>query len=244
LSDIAHDIGLHEEHPIERKVEYLLLFTGVSARAMFTELRDLVFEELIRTNIYREPYQSGIRKIVAAAARSRGEENPDLESLRDRFCQELSTQKPNGGFFFSYFGDPKQASYGGQEIIDLGIFPHSCTSYCILAQDLLADAGIHSELVSMLFNNTNGGHSVLRYQLEDSSWRRCDPKWQKRLDDDHERIFFRHNPELLKEFTEEKRPLLHGGHLKKDENGKVVYDPETNRPIQMEYEKQEVIRVR
>ena len=87
------------------------------------------------------------------------------------------------------------------------------------------------------------GHSILRYQREDGNWRRCDPKWEKRTDEESNPIFFRYNPKLRELFYTEKRPLLHGGIvLRNKQTGAFIIDDQTNGPAYKEFDQEDLVR--
>ena len=130
----------------------------------------------------------------------------------------------SGGFTGSdtyHFG----TFYSGHDILKLGFFPQSCTSYSILAHDLLKHIEIPNCIVQMLFKestheNLKRGygsqlgdlkldHVIIEYKNSQGRPIRCDPKWQERTDESG-KIFFRRNPQLRDAFVNGER-LLHGG---------------------------------
>jgi hypothetical protein len=215
LQEVATNLELSNPNlSIEQRVDRMLVYLAKDVSS-FPEHISLVKGKAIPPEKFE--------LIVRVAAKARGEKNPDFASLLRQFKEDIERNKI--GNLIHCFGEPRTTRYDGQDILDLEMLPHSCTSYAILAYDILRVAGINSEVFYM--TKLGMGHSVLRYQTENGIWRRCDPKWQKRP------VFFRENPHLFEEFASERKPLLHGGCTKPDSQG---------RQIQLEYDAQERIR--
>lgn len=207
VKDLAERLGLYSLGSVEEKADRVLDFTGTEARMFLPE-----FISLIITGELGGREVSGI---VELAAKSRGDSS-DREKLVLEFNRELkkvqkaikTAERFNLDYFSKFFRNQGWANYSGNDILSLRLLPGSCTSYAVLGQDLLKSAGVNSEVMYMTSRRLRGGHSVLRYELENGVWRKCDPKWQKRRDDKG-LVFFRGNPALEEEFASG-RALVHG----------------------------------
>jgi hypothetical protein len=217
LSELAVILGLNDKHiAIDKRVDALLTYLAHEVKDNFPEFLKLAQSDHVP--------EDKINLLVRVSAKARGIPYIDdnLKKLTESFYKAIIEVR--GGNFDNYpFGSPDDTKCDGQDILDLEILPHSCHSYCILARDLLGFSGIVSEIRNMKQHSNPIGHAVLRYRREDGSWRRCDPKWQKR-EVEGEIVFFKQFPELYEEFASERRPLLHGAKVK--DGKQLEYDYE------------------
>jgi hypothetical protein len=253
LEDVAEELGVPDKSfSIDERAEHVLDYTGDYVPRNFPEVMDLIDGHINGNPIPEET----IRKLVELAGRGRNDKSFDELAKDFGYIIEcargfLDIRKTNprkipeflkacGGhphfLTIKYFDAP--VNYDARDILDLGMMPQSCTSYAILAHDLLKLGGINSQVIDMFCqNNESDRHSVLRYQREDGSWRRCDPNWQKRLDKDGKPAFFKYHPELKEDFCSELTRFVYGGEfdegtlsrMKKDADGRIPvhrYDAE------------------
>lgn len=157
------------------------------------------------------------------AAVSRGL-NEQPRQLTDRFLSLLGRLTLDRATFdesavnnlMCFFGKPYEARYNGEQIMELGFLPHSCTSFAILAFDILSRLGVQNDVVTVFVDEKKeGDHSVLRYVLEDGNIKKCDPKWQK-----HPR-FFKDRPEEFRRFVNDPAYFAHG--VRMEDNKPLQY---------------------
>lgn len=158
-----------------------------------------------------------LRRVIEISARCRDEQPPDvsgqnLENLVKIF-KESRRALTKG-----YFGGRRvlkdgRIPYDGNDILFIDFLPQSCTSFCMLAYDLLAKLGVKSQIVG-LPEPEQYRHSIIRYVGSDGKIRKCDPKWQKLPE------FFYSFPEERKRFVEDPNYFAHGCKTETGADGK------------------------
>lgn len=218
IEDIIKEKGLRSPHlTIQEKVDTVLDYLW----DIFWINKDTTPEDkrfVLYAQTHPDSIKDDIDTIVTIAAKIRSAKSCDLaESKREleSYLNQLPPLSKEKASFSKgeaeavkgmdrYFGNPGRSQYSGDDILQLGFLPHSCTSFSILAGDILKKVGVTCYVVRLEKQRTRIAHTILVYQIEDGRWLKCDPKWQR-----HPK-FFRNAPELRKRFVTDPYCWIHG----------------------------------
>ncbi len=217
LDDPVKEQDWQSVNGIQNKVDAVLQYLN---SAFWISEKSWLLKDMHTLVYFDRDYLRGRASVVGEVAAVCRGSSDSPHDLTDRFLFLLGGLTLDKSTFdesaveglMGFFGKPFEAQYTGEQILELGFLPHSCTSFAILAFDILSRLGVKSDVVTVFVDEKKAGdHSVMRYMLEDGSMKKCDPKWQKHT------LFFKDRPEELRKFVDDPTYFVHGVRIEGNE---------------------------